>query len=161
MFRFSVHKLTWCAFDYSHHSPWFVQYHINFYDLTTTEQEALSWNQLHFQPKDHERDYIPFLKINQFIPAGLCGTQKLIWRQAWHDTDQWQRTCDYMNITCMVFNRTSLYRTNQSIYGWPGNIDHASCIHQCKVLKNHGLRVSRSTFCCHNISTYKLRKCNP
>ena len=134
MSRFSPHQQTWWGFDYSHHSPWFVQYHINFYDLISTEQDALSWNQLHFQPKDHERDYIPFLKINLFTPAGLCGSQTLIWRQAWHDTDQWQHTRDHMTITCMVFNRPPSYRTSQSIYGQPWNNDHASYIHQRRVL---------------------------
>ena len=161
MSRFSPHQQTWWGFDYSHHSPWFVQYHINFYDLISTEQDALSWNQLHFQPKDHERDYIPFLKINLFTPAGLCGSQTLIWRQAWHDSDQWQHTCDHMTITCMVFSRPPSYRTSQSNYRRPWNNDHASYIHQCRVLKNHGLRVSRSTFCCHDIPNYKLRKCKP
>jgi len=160
MSRSSLHQQTWWVFHYSYHSPWFVQYHINLYDLTSTEQDALSWNQLHFQPKDHESVYIPFLKINLFIPAGLCGTQKLISRQVWHDTDQWQHTCDHITITCMVFNRPPSYCTSQSIYGRHWNNDHASCIHQCMVLKNHGLRVSCST-CCHNISNYKLRKCKP
>jgi hypothetical protein len=86
MFRFSLHKQTWWGFDYSHHSPWFVQHHINFYDLTSTEQDALPWNQLHFQPKDHERVYITFLKII------LLNTSRSMWhpkvdlkaRVAWH-----------------------------------------------------------------------------
>jgi hypothetical protein len=139
MFRFSLHKLTWRGFDYSHHSPWFVHYHINFYDLKSTEQDALSWNQLHFQPKDHERVYIPFLKINLFIPTALCGTQMLIWRQVGHDTDQWQYVWlhDYhMHDFC---NKPPSYHINQSTFGRINNNDHASCIHQYKVLKNHDL----------------------
>ena len=161
MSRSSLHQQTWWGFDYSHHSPWFVQYHINLYDLTSTEQDALSWNQLHFQPKDHERVYIPFLKINLFTSAGLCDTQKLISRQKCGMIQISDNTHDNMTITCMVFNRPPSYHTSQSIYGRPWNNDHASCIHQCMVLKNHGLRVSRSTSCCHNISTYKLLKCKP
>ena len=64
--------------------PWLVSYHIKSY----VQRNALSLNQLNFQPTYNYRIYIPLLKINRFTQTCLRVTQMSPGTQAGRDTDQ-------------------------------------------------------------------------